>query len=876
MVRRHRGWLAGFWILLTAALLVACNQILGAELGELTPSSDGGSVDGSPADVTTPPNTDGGVVTTDAGDGSTPPPPLDFATIGGTISGLAGTGLILKNNGADDLQVTKDGTFTFPAKVPNGNSYVVTVSSQPSNPTQACSVENGSGTVAGQNVTSVKITCTTPTYKIAGRVIGLSGTGLVLTNNGVDDLIVAAGAASFTFATSVASGGAFSVAVKTQPDTGGPCNVSGGAGTVGGSDVSTVVVNCTPGTYTVGGTVSGLNGTVLLVNKSGTPLAVSGNGAFAFPEPVATSSDYDVTVRTQPTYPPQSQDCVVTSGAGTMGTANVTNIAVNCTTSTFKVGGSVTGLSGTLVLKNGGELLSVAAEGAFNFLTKVASGSTYAVSIETPPAGQLCTLSSESGTVGNGDVATVTVSCAAVSAATVKILTKPNDPSNLAQFTFTFQITGGVGVPQCKLDRPSGAGAFGPCDTNTSHTVTNLLDGLHTFTVQAQNAVGVTSTASYSWVVDRTPPVVTLLSVPPNPSSASSWQFTFSVSGNTGSTQCKLDTPSSTTSLFQNCNSPTTYSINSGPGSYTFVVRATDGVNPVDKSYSWTKCTPPAPPGTYGFTGTIMSFTVPACAPEVIKIDIAGAEGGGGGSPNQSINNPGGKGAKLHGEFNGIGAGVALSILVGGKGESRPIPTGFNGGGGGGSFVWMTSNQTLLIAAGGGGGGGGVNNVTTTLHYGQPGQVIQNGSPGSGMGSGNGTGGNGSVALTDSSNGTWAAGGAGWFSNGATGMSVGNCGPAGAVAKSPLNLGTGGTPPPNWVANLGAGGFGGGGAAQGNCGAGGGGGGGGYSGGGGGSTFSGGPSGYYGGGGGGSYNSGANMSGSAGVQAGDGSVSLSW
>ena len=34
-------------------------------------------------------------------------------TIGGTVSGLKGSGLVLSNNGADPLQVRTDGPFTF-------------------------------------------------------------------------------------------------------------------------------------------------------------------------------------------------------------------------------------------------------------------------------------------------------------------------------------------------------------------------------------------------------------------------------------------------------------------------------------------------------------------------------------------------------------------------------------------------------------------------------------------------------------------------------------------------------------------------------------------------------------------------------------------
>ena len=68
---------------------------------------------------------------------------------------------------------------------------------------------------------------------------------------------------------------------------------------------------------------------------------------------------------------PAGQTCSVANGSGTVGTANITNVAVTCTAATtYSVGGTVSGLSGTVVLQdNGGDDLSVGASGAFTFAT---------------------------------------------------------------------------------------------------------------------------------------------------------------------------------------------------------------------------------------------------------------------------------------------------------------------------------------------------------------------------------------------------------------------------------------------------------------------------------------------------------------------------
>ena len=79
---------------------------------------------------------------------------------------------------------------------------------------------------------------------------------------------------------------------------------------------------------------------------------------------------------------------------------------------TYAVGGSVSGLSGTVVLQdNGGDDLSVSANGPFSFATKLAVGAAYAVTVKTNPSGQSCSVANGSGTIGSADVSNVAVTC---------------------------------------------------------------------------------------------------------------------------------------------------------------------------------------------------------------------------------------------------------------------------------------------------------------------------------------------------------------------------------------------------------------------------------------------------------------------------------
>ena len=167
-------------------------------------------------------------------------------TIGGTITGLSGSGLVLLDNGGNNFTVSASATsFTFTTEIANGRAYSVTVSSQPSNPSQTCSMSSGSGTVSSANVTSVVVTCV-PDYTIGGTIAGLSGSGLVLLDNGGNDLTVGAGATSFTFSP-LDSGSAYSITVLSQPSNPSQtCTVSSGSGTVTSANVTNVAVTCLP------------------------------------------------------------------------------------------------------------------------------------------------------------------------------------------------------------------------------------------------------------------------------------------------------------------------------------------------------------------------------------------------------------------------------------------------------------------------------------------------------------------------------------------------------------------------------------------------------------------------------------------------------
>ncbi len=81
-------------------------------------------------------------------------------TVSVSVTGLAGSGLVLQNNAVDNLSVTANGTTTFSNQIAENATYSVTVLTQPTSPTQVCTVYYGLGYVGTANVV-IPVTCGT-------------------------------------------------------------------------------------------------------------------------------------------------------------------------------------------------------------------------------------------------------------------------------------------------------------------------------------------------------------------------------------------------------------------------------------------------------------------------------------------------------------------------------------------------------------------------------------------------------------------------------------------------------------------------------------------------------------------------------------------
>jgi hypothetical protein len=133
----EKGFTDGFLALYVkvAGSLSMSGQIF--VIGASDPSNTGSTTDTSTAETPIDLNS---VVTTAQADN--PEPPSTF-TIQANIVGLTGTGLVLQNNGTDNLPVSADGSITFPKSYASGSTYSVTILTQPTN--QTCTLTGSTG-----------------------------------------------------------------------------------------------------------------------------------------------------------------------------------------------------------------------------------------------------------------------------------------------------------------------------------------------------------------------------------------------------------------------------------------------------------------------------------------------------------------------------------------------------------------------------------------------------------------------------------------------------------------------------------------------------------------------------------------------------------
>ncbi len=251
-----------------------------------------------------------------------------------SIANLLNPNFILNFNGVD--QAVAAGTTSHNAGTLNsGDTFNLVVSSQPNG--QNCAIAGGSGTIKGANIYP-SISCATIGYLVGGNIANLDGTGLALqlrdsSENVLQTIFPVTG--SYIFSSSLSYGSTYSISIVEYPtnpwqtcsfDAGGTEYYGAGL-TANKTDID---ITCITNDYSVGGTISGLNGDITLrLLDDGANVeskTLSSNGSFAFTNSVQSGHTYRVEVEVGPV----GQTCSIANASAVVAGSDITNVSVIC------------------------------------------------------------------------------------------------------------------------------------------------------------------------------------------------------------------------------------------------------------------------------------------------------------------------------------------------------------------------------------------------------------------------------------------------------------------------------------------------------------------------------------------------------------------
>ena len=359
--------------------------------------------------------------------GRDPPPTVVYASnerlfvgvrvnrfqVGGAVAGLSGSGLVLVDTGSGGTVPVGSGDPSWSLTLDDGSAYSIEVATQPTSPSQTCVVANATGTLASADVGNIDISCTTDSFDVGGAVNGLSGSGLVLQDT-VSGQMVPVAPGDPTWALTLVDGSSYAFQVQSQPV--GPnqtCMLTAPvSGTLAGADVAGMDLTCTTDSIALGGAVSGVEGSglVLVESVSGQTVAIAA-GSTSWQTTLPDGSDWSVALQVAPSGP--SQSCTIANATGTLAGVDVDNVDVACGTDAFDVGGSISGLQASglaLVESESGQVLAIPA-GAGSYAFQLLDGSAYDIQVQSQPTGQVCSIVAGSGTLQGADALDSAVQC---------------------------------------------------------------------------------------------------------------------------------------------------------------------------------------------------------------------------------------------------------------------------------------------------------------------------------------------------------------------------------------------------------------------------------------------------------------------------------
>jgi 6-phosphogluconolactonase len=182
------------------------------------------------------------LVSCGGGDGTTTTLISTTFTISGVVRDMSGTGLILQNNGADDKSITANGAFSFTltTQIASGSSYSITVKTQPTAPSQNCTVANGTGSLSTANINNVLVICEHFAYVANHNTNDISAYTFDATTGALTSVGAAVAAGTNPFSVTVDPSGKFVYVANP-----------------GSNDISAYTIDATTGTLTSVGAAAG-------------------------------------------------------------------------------------------------------------------------------------------------------------------------------------------------------------------------------------------------------------------------------------------------------------------------------------------------------------------------------------------------------------------------------------------------------------------------------------------------------------------------------------------------------------------------------------------------------------------------------------------
>jgi len=161
--------------------------------------------------------------------------------------------------------------------------------------------------------------------------------------------------------------------------------------------------------HSLGGAVSGLlSGTSVTLTNNQESVIVSADGNFTFPTKLKSGTTYSVTLTTTAT----NLTCTLSNAQGTVQSSDISNVSVTCGwgNNYYEVGVNVSGISGTITVQNNASnSLNISANGLHKFSERIATGSSFAVTISSQPVGTICSFDEPTLTIGSIATSNITL-----------------------------------------------------------------------------------------------------------------------------------------------------------------------------------------------------------------------------------------------------------------------------------------------------------------------------------------------------------------------------------------------------------------------------------------------------------------------------------